>query len=69
MNFQRIVSDLSQMKCDVHGKSANIALKEGKIAISNSCCNDFLKRLESAMDKEPDRMVDDKFNETQSETI
>lgn len=47
--YAKIKSDLEQIQCPVHAKTATVNFENGKMRFENVCCSEHLKRLESAL--------------------
>ena len=47
--YAKIKSDLEQIQCPVHAKTATVVYENGKMRFENVCCGEQLKALESAL--------------------
>ena len=47
--YAKIKNDLELIECPVHLKTATVIFENGKMRFENVCCNEHLRKLESAL--------------------
>ncbi len=47
--YEKIKTELEQVKCPLHAKGATIVFTDGKILFENVCCDEHRKKLEAML--------------------
>ncbi len=61
-DINEIATQLNELECTVHGKTATITVKGNDLNFENVCCSDFFTQLNSAYKNKVDEQIKLRIN-------